>query len=424
MAERSDIMINPYIAGSPVFGADFYGRQQLAQELLDPRQTCIYLVGCRRSGKTSMLHHVEKQAQSITLFLNLLKTGRQATGISAELARQIKRQTDRHSILAEVDLSTTADECQIIESLAAVAEQHNQSVLLLWDEAEKLLELDEQRLGCLRSSLQDKPHLRTILAASKQLSKLGAQRNGAAWAFLDGFTTRHLPPLSEHEAETLIRQTTSAGNLVQADASVVAQIIEMTGQQPYLIQLLCRRLFDGASGLLAVTEDDLVVDAGLSDIFQTDYEALTGPERSILLTLAKHDAASVADLLKILSIQVDQLRSYLHGLRKIGLVRGNSSRYQIASHFLRTWLGMDCAQETRAITVDTMGLSRPGDSGPVWAGNDIVQRQLAEARTNLRLIEERTSTYVLAVDVPLQLVKEERRLKAHIAELEQQLNRA
>ena len=47
--------------------------------------------------------------------------------------------------------------------------------------------------------------------------------------------------------------------------------------------------------------------------------------------------------------------------------------------------------------------------------------QLAEARENLRLIQDRKSQYVLKTDIPLQLIKEERRLLKHIEELEQRL---
>ncbi len=50
-----------------------------------------------------------------------------------------------------------------------------------------------------------------------------------------------------------------------------------------------------------------------------------------------------------------------------------------------------------------------------------LRRQLAEARENLRLIQERKDQYVLSTDVPLQLVKEERRWLDRIAELEQRL---
>ena len=50
-----------------------------------------------------------------------------------------------------------------------------------------------------------------------------------------------------------------------------------------------------------------------------------------------------------------------------------------------------------------------------------LRRQLDEARENLRLIEERKSQFVLEVEVPLQLVKEERSLRQRIAELENEL---
>jgi len=50
-----------------------------------------------------------------------------------------------------------------------------------------------------------------------------------------------------------------------------------------------------------------------------------------------------------------------------------------------------------------------------------LRRQLAEARANLRLIEERTAEYVLSTDVPLQLVKEKRRLQQRIADPEARL---
>lgn len=41
-----------------------------------------------------------------------------------------------------------------------------------------------------------------------------------------------------------------------------------------------------------------------------------------------------------------------------------------------------------------------------------LKRQLTEAEENLRLILERQSQFVLTTDVPLQLVKEERRLRS------------
>ena len=50
-----------------------------------------------------------------------------------------------------------------------------------------------------------------------------------------------------------------------------------------------------------------------------------------------------------------------------------------------------------------------------------LRRQLAEAHENLLLIEERISEYVMGAAVDLQLIKQQRRLKERIVELEQQL---
>jgi tetratricopeptide (TPR) repeat protein len=51
----------------------------------------------------------------------------------------------------------------------------------------------------------------------------------------------------------------------------------------------------------------------------------------------------------------------------------------------------------------------------------LLRRQLAAARKSLRLIQERKAEFVLGTDVPLQLIKEERRLLDEIAGLEQRL---
>ncbi len=52
---------------------------------------------------------------------------------------------------------------------------------------------------------------------------------------------------------------------------------------------------------------------------------------------------------------------------------------------------------------------------------DSFRRQLAEAEAHLKLIQDRKSQYVLEVDIPLQLIKEERNLLERIAELKRQL---
>ena len=73
----------------------------------------------------------------------------------------------------------------------------------------------------------------------------------------------------------------------------------------------------------------------------------------------------------------------------------------------------------------TVSAGSPPEAEPAApeAGGDIAswQRQLAEARENLRVIEEHKAKYVQETDVPLQYLKEERRWRAAIAELEDKL---
>ncbi|RLC60713.1 MAG: hypothetical protein DRI48_11605 [Chloroflexi bacterium] len=57
--------------------------------------------------------------------------------------------------------------------------------------------------------------------------------------------------------------------------------------------------------------------------------------------------------------------------------------------------------------------------------NNTVQslhRQLVEAEENLQLVQERKSEYVSPVDIPLQLIKDERRLERRIRYLKRRLN--
>ncbi len=50
-----------------------------------------------------------------------------------------------------------------------------------------------------------------------------------------------------------------------------------------------------------------------------------------------------------------------------------------------------------------------------------LQRLLAEAKENLQLIDERIAQYVLEIDVPLQLIKEQRRLQKKVRKLEREI---
>lgn len=82
-------------------------------------------------------------------------------------------------------------------------------------------------------------------------------------------------------------------------------------------------------------------------------------------------------------------------------------------------------EDTPAATRDAQIISQSTSSDRSQAEIESLRRQLAEEEQNLRLIEERKSQYVMDVEVPLQVVKQEQAqrnkiaaLRARLAELE------
>jgi hypothetical protein len=406
-------MRSPYLAGPIAFGENFYGRKALLNHLLDPRQTCIHLVGHRRMGKSSVLLRLvdEADVDTVALFINLQGAGKQLVELGSELVEQIDEAQVRFPALEYVKREPVTDACAIIRSLATVAKHNHLSVLMLWDEGEQLLSMDNQALGCLRAALQGKPQLRTILAATQRLRRLIATYSGHTSAFLNGFAPVYLPPLNEAEAVELISQPRNIEGPVQVTKLQTSQIIELTGGQPYLIQVLCGRLFESSGHLRPITVDDLIVDEALDSYLQNDYEGLILEERTILKALAQQ-AAAPGSLAHTLQISPGSLDQPLHEMVQTGLLKRRNDTYQIANFFLQNWLATGRMRES-----DSPNHHLPADS-------QALQHQLDGARANLRLIEERISEYVLETDVPLSLIKDQRRWQDQIAYLERQLREA
>jgi len=87
-------------------------------------------------------------------------------------------------------------------------------------------------------------------------------------------------------------------------------------------------------------------------------------------------------------------------------------------HDLKSGLAKEGTEETT-----TQVSSVVEEEGLHDSGLASLRRQLAEARQNLRLIEERKSQFVMATDIPLQLIKEEQYLLKRTEELEQRVER-
>ena len=338
-------MRNPYFDGPLVRGKDFYGRRRIVQDLLHSRHQCIYVVGNRRIGKTSLLYSLQEQCANVALYLSLQGTNGDPVRIGERFIDEANRK------IPDLRLGSGLDFCSALEKTARVANDRKIDVLLLLDEAEALLSLKDNYLQQLRWVL-NQPSLRTILTASIWLFRVDSRSAAGTSPFLCGFSVNYLSPLEKQEAQDLICQAQNPAGRVQVEKELQTEIMELTGNHPFLIQHLCFSLFEEGC-LRPITALDLVVDDVLDIVFQSNYVMLSLPQQRILRELSACDRKDIADLQQSLELQEDDLYRHLSSLEKLGHISLKEGSYRIANHFLRTWLLCQRPVEERELNVTT-----------------------------------------------------------------------
>lgn len=337
---------NPYTLGGVVRGARFYGRASLLDDLLAGNDRAVWIIGCRRIGKTSLLHRLKQLAAergALAFFCNL-----EAADTPDELPRALTDDLDlADARLARLGL-TPADLgglglAEIMRLLDRRARAVGAEVVMLCDEAESLLGLVEVEDGGplreLRRALQGSEALRVVIAATKQLEELNdLSRDWDTSPFLFGVTPRFLGRLTPEETAAVIRQSQS-GSPIPADDATVAAITAASGGHPFLTQWLCgERLWDGGA-LRMPTADDLIPDSALSDLFQLDYNHLSALERRILRLVAGHEPVTVAQLSALLDDAPEvQVRYLAQSLAQLCYVQREGEVYRVGNRLLHTWL--------------------------------------------------------------------------------------
>ena len=119
-------MRNPYVVGSVVHQASFYGRKAIIADLLDARHQCVYLVGSRRIGKTSLLHQLRRswgvQDGSVLFSLGDQGAGAGIAETLHRLGREIMRATPTLPYgVGHKGSSAEQISCQLIDLLNQIA---------------------------------------------------------------------------------------------------------------------------------------------------------------------------------------------------------------------------------------------------------------------------------------------------------------
>lgn len=74
------MIASPYVVSNWVAGGHFYGREVLCDELVTAQDRCIYLMGTRRIGKTSLLKRLANLLSPHAIYCDLMHAAGQQDG--------------------------------------------------------------------------------------------------------------------------------------------------------------------------------------------------------------------------------------------------------------------------------------------------------------------------------------------------------
>jgi len=337
----------PFVVGQWVRGDRFYGRTAQIEEILDGHRNCIWLLGTRRIGKTSLLKQIEYIAETsaerryFPIFWDF-----QGAETPAELHLNFgDALLDAEERLEQIGIGLEDVEAEnlfvSLERLRRKLRAQKLGLLLLCDEVEELIKLhrnDPSLLSKLRHAMQSREDIRTVLASTIRLWEL-AEQKGDTSPFLHGFA----PPLyiarfTDEEARSLIEQShLGAEQRPDFEDGVVDAIREHCDNHPYLVQLVCKRYLE--TGGLEEAIDQVATDRMVSYFFSVDFEMLSEFEGDIIRMIARESVAESNSIREAFSLGSDALEGTLRRLENLGFIRRNKERqFVLANYFFRRWL--------------------------------------------------------------------------------------
>jgi hypothetical protein len=361
----------PYVVGQWVRAERFYGRTRLIAEILDGPRNCLWLLGTRRVGKTSVL----KQLEHITLseperryfpvfwdFQGADSSGELHMGFSDALLDAEEHLDELGIALSDIE---TDDLFTSLGRLRRALRPKSLRLLLLCDEVEELITLnqkDPSLLRKLRRAMQSPEDIRSVLASSIRLWAL-AEQKGDTSPFLHGFAPPlYIRNLADEAAGSLIRQANLPADQRPAiDDEAVEAIRRNCDNHPYLVQLVCKRY--GESGELQEALEQVATDRMVSYFFSVDHEMLSEIERRIIRIIAERTSSTSDSIQADLPPDSGTLTGHLHRLENLGYIRRDERRrFVLINYFFRRWLDdMPDSQSPVGAPIGAGRTSRPAD---------------------------------------------------------------
>lgn len=367
----------PYVVGQWVRREKFYGRRRLLEDILMGNRNCLWILGTRRIGKTSMLKQLEyltstdPNSKYFPLFWDFQGSEEPEDlheGFGEALLDAMDRLEDLGIDLEKVEAD---DLFRSLGSLRRELRSRGLTLLLLGDEVEELVAIsdkDPRFLRRLRRSLQSQENIRSVFASTIRLWALSSEETNTS-PFLHGFT----PPLfirglTDREARSLILQTAlPEDSRPELDEISVEVMRNHCANHPYLLQILGERYQETQDLEQAI--EDIATDEMVSYFFGVDYEMLTATERRILRIVQEESEASSQSIQQRLQVESSTFRGDLQRLEQLGFVaRSLEGVYHLPNYFFRRWFAQRNLKRATdvgngpTVRTPTAGLSSDGGS--------------------------------------------------------------
>ncbi len=328
--------------------------------------------------------------------------------------------------------------------------------MLLLDEFDTLL--DHTALGqveflaALRSMATTTDGLALVTASRlgvAQMNRKSQYRSQSGSPFFNNMIEIRLPHLNHDEAQGLLADTLQvAHDGVTFKPADFALAYSLAGRHPFLLQIAGACLFDAIAE--GPTASRAALRARAEDLFHRraaahfdDYwRTLDEPDQRSLLILAMLEQASIVQHKLLEPQQLGALPWFEGELRRLAslyAVESDERGVRLAVGGLRRWAmenivaGQSYAADFatwlqdkgRQNLLSRQEIARLGElAGQLLSTGRLEPPELAQLREDLHLVEERKSQFVLETDIPLQLIKDERRIREQIAKLENQQQRS
>lgn len=254
---------NPYIPeeswGAPVPSEIFYGREDIAADIENMKGGTHFLFGGRQVGKTALLKHIEargndREGRRFTWFIDLKDhryildgPDKDPMDIWTVLLQRFKDEGLTGEDPTKVQLG------EIRGLLGKILQQDSRlSILVMFDEADKFLELDAAQgspvVESMRALMADANNRFKIVFAGLHSVQRFARSRNTAYRNLrfdpDNPRRGGLGPLKYNEAQRFVVEPMRAMGIEFDDPLLVDTILTHTECHPSEIQFFCHRLVE------------------------------------------------------------------------------------------------------------------------------------------------------------------------------------